>query len=188
MEPIQIPKRSVPDASAGVLSFFPKMHILIAGGLVSALVGMTSLPSERAEAHRQTFSLELPKLEPSAPAADLTWTELELEKPSHRQVELTVQRGDTLSALFQRAGFSDRRLATLLDTTGDAVRKHRHALNIRPVYKRVDTCAAEFATRGVSAATGSGSSRKAGTSALFAGACATRWSRSRPGTFCNLSG
>jgi murein DD-endopeptidase MepM/ murein hydrolase activator NlpD len=120
MEPIQIPKRSVPDASAGVLSFFPKMHILIAGGLVSALVGMTSLPSERAEAHRQTFSLELPKLEPSAPAADLTWTELELEKPSHRQVELTVQRGDTLSALFQRAGFSDRDMYGLVNSGSEA--------------------------------------------------------------------
>src|SRR5690606_37291345 len=44
---------------------------------------------------------------------------------------------------LKRAGFSDRRLAKLLDTTGDAVRKHRHALDIRPVYKRVDTCAAE---------------------------------------------
>ncbi|MEY4765461.1 MAG: carbamoyl phosphate synthase large subunit, partial [Pseudomonadota bacterium] len=41
---------------------------------------------------------------------------------------------------------SDRRLARLLDTTETAVRMHRHALNVRPVFKRVDTCAAEFAT------------------------------------------
>lgn len=52
------------------------------------------------------------------------------------------------SALYQlkRAGFSDRRLAKLLDTDQHAVRAYRQALNVRPVYKRVDTCAAEFAT------------------------------------------
>ncbi|MCC6878180.1 MAG: carbamoyl-phosphate synthase large subunit, partial [Rhodocyclaceae bacterium] len=46
----------------------------------------------------------------------------------------------------KRKGFSDRRLAKLLDTTETAVRMHRHALGVRPVFKRVDTCAAEFAT------------------------------------------
>jgi carbamoyl-phosphate synthase large subunit len=52
------------------------------------------------------------------------------------------------NALYQlkRAGFSDRRLAKLLDTDQHAVRAYRQALNVRPVYKRVDTCAAEFAT------------------------------------------
>ncbi len=52
---------------------------------------------------------------------------------------------DTLFRLKQK-GFSDRRLAWLLKTTDEAVRKKRHELNIRPVYKRVDTCAGEFAT------------------------------------------
>ncbi len=47
---------------------------------------------------------------------------------------------------LKRKGFSDRRLASLLDTDQAAVRKARHALKIRPVYKRVDTCAAEFST------------------------------------------
>ncbi|MBZ0126882.1 MAG: carbamoyl-phosphate synthase large subunit [Rhodocyclaceae bacterium] len=47
---------------------------------------------------------------------------------------------------LKRKGFSDRRLARLLDTTETAVRMHRHALGVRPVFKRVDTCAAEFAT------------------------------------------
>ena len=51
-----------------------------------------------------------------------------------------------LRALKQK-GFSDRRLATLLATNQHAVRAARHALNVRPVYKRVDTCAAEFATQ-----------------------------------------
>ena len=47
---------------------------------------------------------------------------------------------------LKRKGFSDRRLAHLLKTNEAAVRTHRRALGVRPVYKRVDTCAAEFAT------------------------------------------
>ncbi|MCB5184880.1 carbamoyl-phosphate synthase large subunit [Methylobacillus gramineus] len=51
-------------------------------------------------------------------------------------------------ALFQlkRRGFADKRLAKLLGTDQHAVRAYRQALNVRPVYKRVDTCAAEFST------------------------------------------
>lgn len=47
---------------------------------------------------------------------------------------------------LKRSGFSDRRLAKLLSTDQTAVRKQRHHFNLRPVYKRVDTCAAEFTT------------------------------------------
>ncbi|MBP7335849.1 carbamoyl-phosphate synthase large subunit [Niveispirillum sp.] len=43
-------------------------------------------------------------------------------------------------------GFSDARLATLLDQPEAAVAAHRRALNVRPVFKRIDTCAAEFAS------------------------------------------
>ncbi|MHB1092659.1 carbamoyl-phosphate synthase large subunit [Thiobacillus sp.] len=48
---------------------------------------------------------------------------------------------------LKRAGFSDRRLASLLNTDQHAVRARRHELALHPVYKRVDTCAAEFATQ-----------------------------------------
>ncbi|MBW6509674.1 MAG: carbamoyl-phosphate synthase large subunit [Desulfuromonadales bacterium] len=41
-------------------------------------------------------------------------------------------------------GFSDRRLATLLNSSETSVRQYRHAHEIRPVFKRVDTCGAEF--------------------------------------------
>ena len=58
---------------------------------------------------------------------------------------LTSLDADTLRSL-KKKGFSDRRLAKLLKTTEKAVREARRALNVRPVYKRVDTCAAEFAT------------------------------------------
>jgi carbamoyl-phosphate synthase large subunit len=48
---------------------------------------------------------------------------------------------------LKRNGFSDRRLARLLDSEEGVVRARRHELNVRPVFKRVDTCAAEFDTR-----------------------------------------
>ena len=47
---------------------------------------------------------------------------------------------------LKRAGFSDARLAQLVGTTESAVRALRRAHKVRPVYKRVDSCAAEFAT------------------------------------------
>ncbi|MDR7375821.1 carbamoyl-phosphate synthase large subunit [Rhodoferax ferrireducens] len=66
--------------------------------------------------------------------------ELELETKSLEDIDAA-----TLRALKQK-GFSDRRLAKQLKTTDTAVRNARRALGVRPVYKRVDTCAAEFAT------------------------------------------
>ncbi|MBI2768598.1 MAG: carbamoyl-phosphate synthase large subunit [Burkholderiales bacterium] len=66
--------------------------------------------------------------------------ELELEKMSIDQID-----AKTL-LLLKKKGFSDRRLAKQLKTTDTAIRNLRKKLNVRPVYKRVDTCAAEFAT------------------------------------------
>ena len=45
---------------------------------------------------------------------------------------------------LKQKGFSDSRLATLLNTSETALRQRRHKFDIRPVYKRVDSCAAEF--------------------------------------------
>lgn len=47
---------------------------------------------------------------------------------------------------LKRKGFSDSRLAKLLQKTEKQVREYRQEMQIRPVYKRVDTCAAEFST------------------------------------------
>ncbi|MBT2321166.1 carbamoyl-phosphate synthase large subunit [Variovorax paradoxus] len=66
--------------------------------------------------------------------------ELELETKSLDDIDK-----NTLLAL-KKKGFSDRRLARQLKTTDTAIREKRRALGVRPVYKRVDTCAAEFAT------------------------------------------
>jgi carbamoyl-phosphate synthase large subunit len=47
---------------------------------------------------------------------------------------------------WKRLGFSDRRIAALMKVKEESVRARRHKLGVRPVYKRVDTCAAEFPT------------------------------------------
>jgi carbamoyl-phosphate synthase large subunit len=71
---------------------------------------------------------------------ELVKIELDLEKKKLEQIS-----ADELRAL-KRKGFSDRRIAYLTQCTETDVRARRHANAIRPVYKRVDTCAAEFAT------------------------------------------
>lgn len=48
---------------------------------------------------------------------------------------------------LKKKGFSDKRLANVLGVKEANVRHRRHELNVHPVYKRVDTCAAEFETR-----------------------------------------
>jgi carbamoyl-phosphate synthase large subunit len=88
------------------------------------------------EVHRFT------KIDPwfLAQIKELVDIELDIEKRALDQIDAVELRQ------LKRKGFSDRRLAYLLRTTEDEVRAKRHALGIRPVYKRVDTCAAEFAT------------------------------------------
>jgi len=79
-----------------------------------------------------------------------TWFLVQLKDIIDREQAL---RGKNLADLdkaallqLKRRGFSDRRLAKLMDTDQHAVRAYRQALSVRPVYKRVDTCAAEFST------------------------------------------
>ena len=69
--------------------------------------------------------------------------DLELRLEQRALAELTREEMREL----KRKGFADRRLAHLLKSSEAEVRARRHALGVRPVFKRVDTCAAEFATR-----------------------------------------
>ena len=66
--------------------------------------------------------------------------ELQLETMTLEQID------QPLLLLLKKKGFSDRRLARQLKTTDKVIREKRRALGVRPVYKRVDTCAAEFPT------------------------------------------
>ena len=70
---------------------------------------------------------------------------VDLELALEKHTLESISAGDLRE--LKRTGFADRRLAHLLKVTEKDVRERRHALGIRPVYKRVDTCAAEFATR-----------------------------------------
>jgi len=98
------------------------------------------------DAFAQGFTLEdvhqLTKIDPwfLAQIKQIVDIELALEQKTLSDLDY-----DTLREL-KRRGFSDRRLAYLLDTAEAEVRKLRHQLGVRPVYKRVDTCAAEFPT------------------------------------------
>ncbi len=78
------------------------------------------------------------------------WFLVQIEEIVKIELELETTTLEAITAEELRAlkkkGFSDRRLAKLLKTTEHVVRARRHALNVRPVYKRVDTCAAEFST------------------------------------------
>jgi carbamoyl-phosphate synthase large subunit len=71
---------------------------------------------------------------------DIVQIEMKLDDMSLDELDAPTLRE------LKRKGFADRRLAKLLKTGDAEVRARRHALGIRPVYKRVDTCAAEFST------------------------------------------
>ena len=98
------------------------------------------------DAFAQGFSLDevhaLTSIDPwfLAQIKEIVDIELALEQKTLADLDY-----DTVWQL-KRRGFSDRRLAFLLDTSETEVRKLRHQLGVRPVYKRVDTCAAEFPT------------------------------------------
>jgi len=81
-------------------------------------------------------------MEPSIAATDLS------RRDARRDAQSASEVQDTLCASlrkWKREGFSDRRIAALTGKSEKEIRDLRHASGIRPVYKRVDTCAAEFA-------------------------------------------
>jgi carbamoyl-phosphate synthase large subunit len=99
-----------------------------------------------ADAFRAGLSLEevhnLSRVDPWFLAAfeDIVLTETEIAEQGMAALDEPRMRE------LKRLGFSDARMAELLHTDEAAVRHLRHSLGVRPVYKRVDSCAAEFAT------------------------------------------
>ena len=85
---------------------------------------------------------QLTKIDPwfLAQIEDLVATEKEIAAKGLESLEPKTLRG------LKRKGFSDSRIAAILRVDEKVVRKSRHMHGIRPVYKRVDSCAAEFAT------------------------------------------
>ena len=78
------------------------------------------------------------------------WFLVQIEDILRQEKALTGRTLESLDAddlrALKRSGFADARIAALLGTDDAAVRAYRHALKVRPVFKRVDTCAAEFST------------------------------------------
>ncbi len=78
------------------------------------------------------------------------WFLVQIEDIIRQEQNLAGRTLESLNAddlrVLKRSGFADARLAVLLETDAAAVRAYRHALGVRPVFKRVDTCAAEFST------------------------------------------
>ncbi|CRI64061.1 Carbamoyl-phosphate synthase large chain (Carbamoyl-phosphate synthetase ammonia chain) [Thiocapsa sp. KS1] len=99
-----------------------------------------------ADAFRLGMSLEeiheLSKIDPwfLAQVEDLVHTEAHVRTAGHEAL------GRESLRLLKRKGFSDRRIGHLVGTTEHEIRALRHGQGLRPVYKRVDTCAAEFAS------------------------------------------
>jgi carbamoyl-phosphate synthase large subunit len=79
------------------------------------------------------------------------WFLAQIEEIVATEAKLAGHTLESLSSqemrFLKQKGFSDKRLAKLLGTNQHELRARRHALGVRPVYKRVDTCAAEFATQ-----------------------------------------
>ncbi|MES2090358.1 MAG: carbamoyl-phosphate synthase large subunit, partial [Pseudomonadota bacterium] len=78
------------------------------------------------------------------------WFLAQIEDLIKTEEKVKARKLESLSTaelrFLKQKGFSDRRLAKLMGTNQHDVRRARIAQNVRPVYKRVDTCAAEFAT------------------------------------------
>ena len=79
------------------------------------------------------------------------WFLAQIEDIVATETKLKTRQLASLSAaelrFVKQKGFSDKRLGKLLGSNQHDVRRARHALGVRPVYKRVDTCAAEFSTQ-----------------------------------------
>ena len=146
-ESLQKALRGLEVGSAG---FEPKLVVRDADTRAELVDKLTNPGADRlwfiADAFRAGFSLE----EVAGYSGVDPWFLVQIEDLI--QAEQSLQGSDlaqldrpTLRRL-KRKGFSDARLAAVLQTSETAVREHRQGLNLRPVYKRVDTCAAEFST------------------------------------------
>jgi carbamoyl-phosphate synthase large subunit len=137
-------------------------------GLETGIDGLTErtscLPSDREEIIQEigepgperilfvadAFRIGLSLAEVFEETAIDPWFLAQIEQLIKIEQSLAGRKLDELSSdelrLLKKKGFSDLRLAKLLQTTQQVVRQTRWAAGVRPVYKRVDTCAAEFAT------------------------------------------
>ncbi len=148
--PSESMQKALRGLEVGSAGFEPKLTVTDADSRAELVDRLTNPGADRiwylADAFRAGFSLD----EVASYSGVDPWFLVQIEEIVALEASLL---GATLDGLdygtlrrLKRKGFSDARLAAVLGTTESAVRSHRHSLNLHPVYKRVDTCAAEFST------------------------------------------
>ena len=145
-ESLQKALRGLEVGSAG---FEPRMQVLDEDSRSELVDRLTNPGADRiwylADAFRAGFELE----EIYGYSGVDPWFLIQIDDIVRWESQLSGLTADgidhSLMWGLKRRGFADKRIADVLGTTESAVRERRWTLNIRPVYKRVDTCAAEFA-------------------------------------------
>jgi carbamoyl-phosphate synthase large subunit len=128
LDPIEPPGDGGPDAFRAALSMPRPDRLLIAGQALRAGLSVEDI-------HEST------RFDP--------WFLRELERIVRAEAEVAAHGLPADATGFRRLkaiGFSDQRLAALTNTKTELVTQARIRLGVRPVYKRIDTCAAEFAS------------------------------------------
>ena len=145
-ESLQKALRGLEVGSAG---FEPRMQVVDEDSRTELVDRLTNPGADRiwylADAFRAGFELE----EIYGYSGVDPWFLIQIDDLVRWEVKLSGLTADGIDRSLmwglKRRGFSDKRIADVLGTTESAVRERRWSLDIRPVYKRVDTCAAEFA-------------------------------------------
>ena len=143
-------QKALRGLEVGSHGFEPRITVTDADTRAELVDALTNPGAERiwyvADAFRSQFSLE----EVAGYSGIDPWFLVQIEELMALEASLDGRGVEHLVRTewrqLKRKGFSDARLATLLHTSEDQVRERRQGLGLRPVYKRVDTCAAEFAT------------------------------------------
>ena len=145
-ESLQKALRGLEVGSAG---FEPRMQVVDEDSRSELVDRLTNPGADRiwylADAFRAGFELE----EIYGYSGVDPWFLVQIDDIVRWEAQLSGLTADgidhSLMCGLKRRGFSDKRIADVLGTTESSVRERRWSLDIRPVYKRVDTCAAEFA-------------------------------------------
>lgn len=143
-------QKALRGLEVGASGFDPHIDITADDARGTLIAKLGSATGERvwhiADAFRAGFTIE----EIAEFSGVDPWFLVQIEDLVTTEAEIAEAGKEALSRdqlyAWKRKGFSDIRLATLLNVDEQAVRTAREELNVHPVYKRVDTCAAEFAS------------------------------------------